>query len=176
MSKNDWQRIIKKQYTYKKIETDKIKGIVSLLYIQEVKSPLLRTYSKNSYIKIVDKNYYWLQIGLEDKNYWITAMYDNNKKLIQYYIDISLENSINYDDDSFLYDLFLDIVLLPNNEMFLLDEDELQDALKEGIINQKQYDLAYKIANKIMKDLRNDRNKLDEFCNKYLKILCRDYA
>lgn len=173
MAKDDWKRITDKEYTTEKVIENDIKGIASLLYIKDITNPLYKTIKQDFTVNIVNKNFYWLQIGPENENYWITAMYDNNKILIQYYIDITLKNIIKYDNDSYFYDLFLDVVVLPNNDIFLLDEDELNIALQENKINENQYKLAYNQAKKTISDFKNNKSYYDNLCNKYFNILQR---
>ena len=141
-----------------------------MLFIKKVTAPLIKNY-KNCQKKIVDENFYWLQIGIENVNYWITAMYDNNKKIIQYYIDITSKNCINSNEETFFYDLFLDIVMLDNGELYLLDEDELKEALDEKNISINQYEFAYRKANEIMEYLSKEKSKLEYLCNKYFNLL-----
>ena len=80
MSKKDWKRVIKRKYIYIPINEEDKKGEASLLYIQNVTEPCYKNY-QNHIVKIADENYYWLQIALEKENYWITAMYDDRKKI-----------------------------------------------------------------------------------------------
>ena len=165
MSKETWKRVIKRKYVTQDIDN----GIVSLILIKEVTSPSIKRYENGTEIKIVDNNFYWLQIGLKDKNYWITAMYNEYKELIQIYIDVTLENII--DDNPSYLDLFLDIVLTANGDIFLLDEEELKKALYEKNITKEQYNFANNEAKNILKELPKQKEKLIKICNKYLESL-----
>lgn len=170
MSKENWSRVTKRKYVYEKLQEDDIEGIASLLHIKEVTSPCIKTPVEGVSIKIADNDFYWLQLGIKNKNYWITAMYNSNKELIQYYIDITLENVIE-DNNPYYYDLFLDIILRENGEIMLLDEEELKMALKENVIDKSQYNLAYDEANRIIDIISKNRNILDTICNKYFDTL-----
>ena len=92
-------------------------------------------------------------------------MYNEKRECIQYYIDITEKNVIDGYENSYFYDIFLDIVLLPSGEIFLLDEDELKEALDNKIINKAQYDNAYSEANRIMKIISNDYSYIENICN-----------
>lgn len=170
MSRSSWSRIIDKKYITIDIKEKEFKGKVSLLYMMDVKEPLIKKYD-NKTITIADKNYYWLQIAIEGKNYWITAMYDNNGKLVQYYIDITRKNHIK-NDDPYFEDLFLDIVILPNGKKFYLDMDELNKAFYEKIIEKDEYDLAIHTAEDIQNKILNNKKEFDDFCYKYF-INCK---
>lgn len=174
MSKPNWKRILKKEYVSKNIIEASKQGSISLLHILELTEPSYKTYN-NKKIKIVDKDYYWLQIAIEDENYWITAMYDENKQCIQYYIDITLKNIIKKEEDSYFFDLFLDIVKLNTGEIVLLDEDELKEALKEKDITEDEYKLAYKVAEKVKTLLESDENYIENICKKYFDILIKTF-
>ena len=127
ISKKGWKRVIERTDAFENIEHKNLKGIASLISVKKVKEPGIKIYNNNK-IKIVDDGFFWLQIGFENKNYWITAMYNEKKEIVQYYIDITEKNVINDYENSCFYDIFLDIVLLPDGEIFLLDEDELKKA------------------------------------------------
>lgn len=168
ISKKGWKRVIERTDAFENIEHKNLKGIASLISVKKVKKPGIKIYNNNK-IKIVDDGFFWLQIGFENKNYWITAMYNEKKEIVQYYIDITEKNVINDYENSCFYDIFLDIVLLPDGEIFLLDEDELKKALDDKIITKVQYDRAYSEANRVIKYISKDPTCLKEMCNKYFE-------
>lgn len=172
ISKENWQRVIDRQYLSCDImENQKNIGTASLLYIKKVKEPLFKVYKDIGKVKIADERYYWLQIALKGTNYWITAMYNETKKLVQYYIDITNENIVNSKDDAYFYDLFLDIVFSSDGKTVLLDEAELNEALKLKIITKEQYNLANNVAGNILENIKLRKQELDKFCLKYFKRL-----
>ena len=78
--------------------------------------------------------------------------FNEKNEVIEWYFDISrrigIENGIPYEDD-----LYLDVVVKPNGEIFLLDEDELKEAYDRLEINETEYQEAKKIANELIKEL-----------------------
>ena len=98
-------------------------------------------------------------------------MYNDNKELIQYYIDITKENVISKNGKSYFYDLFLDVVQLSSGKIYLLDEDELLEALKNKLIDKSDYILAYNEANKIKEELEKNKFKPTKMCELYLEKL-----
>lgn len=171
MDKRNWKRILKCTYKAIEIIENNKKGIVSLLKVLELTEPSYKKYDSVGEIKIVDKNYYWLQIAFEASNYWITAMFDENQKIIQYYIDITQNNILKNPKDARFYDLYLDIVKLDSGEIFILDEDELQEALNNKIIDQNEYNLAYKTLDYLKEIISNPDNEIEKMCDKYFNIL-----
>lgn len=173
ISKENWKRLLEKEFVYKQIKYKELEGEAALIKIKKVKEPLFKQYDEKI-IKLADDGYYWLQLGLKNKNYWVTAMYDANEEIIQYYIDMTKENKINTDGRSYFYDLFLDVVQLANGKIYLLDEDELINALKEHIIDKSDFDLAHAEANKIIELLQKNNFEPIKMCKFYLKELSKN--
>ena len=78
-----------------------------------------------------------MQYFISGKNFAITAMLDDQQKLVQYYIDVAKEYEIDERGLPYFDDLYLDVVLLPNGEIYVLDEDELEDAYKMTMLQRK---------------------------------------
>lgn len=105
ISRKNWKRVTERIDAFEKIENKDVKGIASIICIKKVKEPSFKIYN-NKKIKIVDDGYFWLQIGLKDKNYWITAMYNDKRECVQYYIDITEKNVIDDYENSYYYDIY----------------------------------------------------------------------
>lgn len=71
---------------------------------------------------------------------------ENGRHPCQYYFDITLENDIRPGGQSSFLDLFLDVVLSPGGDVYILDRDELAAALSAGEISPAQYALALREA------------------------------
>ena len=117
---------------------------------------------------IMDNNYKWLEFYDYSSKVRQLAVYDENNDIIEWYFDIAREigkdNGIPYEDD-----LYLDVVVRPNGEIILLDEDELQEAFEKREMTKEEYENAYKEAEQLMNKLKNNKDKLKEFTDKYLK-------
>ena len=111
----------------------------------------------------INPGHYVVELTPLKENYNIRFYFDKKKKLIDYYIDITYENGIEYKVPYYV-DLYLDIIHYPKTDTVeFIDEDELQDALNKKIISKKDYNFAYKVGNKLLKEIRDKKNK-------YLKI------
>ena len=111
---------------------------------------------KNVYI---DEGYYLVEVTPLKEHYNIRYYFDANKNYIDCYIDISLKNGVEYQIPYYI-DLYLDILHSPKtDEYFFVDEEDLKDALEKKKISKKDYDFAYRIGNKIMKDCSKVVNK-----------------
>ena len=83
---------------------------------------------------LIDNNYYIIEIVPLNENYCIRVFVDKYKKVILYYFDITLENGFDSNLNSPYYkDLFIDVIL-KNNQIKVLDEDELKEALEDEYI------------------------------------------
>ena len=167
IDKDYWSRVLKKQTVY--VPMKEIEGIAYLLRIDEVTEPLKKVCFGQE-VTLADAGYYWLQIGLKDENVWITAMYDENGNFVQYYFDVSRKNVID-GENSYFEDLFVDVIVQGENEIEVLDEDELEQALIENVISKDEYNFAKKVARQIIDYVLINRDKCDRLCFHYFEIL-----
>ncbi len=123
-------------------------------------------------IKYISEGYYVIELTPLKEKYNIRYYLDTNKKIIDYYIDISLENGIEFKMPYYI-DLYLDITHYPGEDKVVYaDEDELKSALDDNLISQEDYDMAYKVGNKLLKEIKNKTNKylnidILKYLNKY---------
>ena len=119
---------------------------------------------------IQDDNYKWLQFYQYNKRVCLTTIYDNNNNIVEWYFDIAKEigkeNGMPYQDD-----MYLDVVLKPNGEVVLLDEDEFEEAFERKEFTKEEYDKAYKTAYALMDILKNKQNEMKEFTDYYFNIM-----
>ncbi|MGO1059313.1 hypothetical protein ACTL32_09315 [Planococcus sp. FY231025] len=66
-----------------------------------------------------------------------------------------LQNGLE-DGIAFMDDLFLDLILLPTGEVFEKDRDEIEAALKAGIISCIHYDMAYREYHRLLEEIQQD--------------------
>lgn len=144
---------------------------ITIKKYKEVSSPFIINFD-NSDIKYIDNGTYLIELTPMNENYNIRFYFDENKKYIDYYVDITLENGCEYKLPYYV-DLYLDIIHYPSDDrVAFCDEDELEDALKNKIISKKDYNLAYKVGNKLIEEIRNKKNKyfnidVKEYLDKY---------
>ena len=135
------------------VKDDYFSGDIYFYNFIEVKDKILIPNGKT----IMDNNYKWLEFYDYSSKVKLTAIYDENNRIIEWYFDIARkigkDNELPYEDD-----LYLDVVVTTNGEVMLLDEDEL-----------KEFKNAYKEAEQLMKKLKNNKEKLKEYTDEYLK-------
>ncbi|RIP35992.1 DUF402 domain-containing protein [Staphylococcus gallinarum] len=160
IDKRHWRRIIDREYTEVKVNNNKYKGIIGLVTMKKVREPLeVSVVGQN--IIVADDNYQWLQILPEKKRYSITVMLDDKGNPLEYYFDINIKN-VTQKGNARTIDLCLDVLVLPNGEYELVDEDDLQRALDQGQITRKQYHEAYVIAHQLMIKIDEDFKTMQE--------------
>lgn len=113
----------------------------------------------NDGLKLIDNGYYIMEILPKSENYVIRVYLDNNKNVIEYYIDIT--NGCGIDETSkipYYDDLYLDITIT-NNNVEVLDEEELKNAYQNGLIDSNTYNMAIETKNKLLDEIKNNSNK-----------------
>lgn len=170
MSRSNWPRVIDKEYVHMMCNENNFDGAVGLIYLKNATKPATITYGKTQ-VKIIDNGYFWLQLAHKDENFWLTVMYNQEGKIVQFYFDMTDGNNILDNGESWFYDLYLDVVILPDGTLFLLDEDELNQALNEKEITKDQYDKAHITANNIIKKFDGNIGYLTDLSNRFFNIL-----
>jgi predicted RNA-binding protein associated with RNAse of E/G family len=99
-------------------------------------------------------------------------MFNENLEIVQWYFDIIKSSGLDERGIPYFDDLYLDVVALPPDDILLLDEDELEEALQCKDITKEDYDLAYEEAEQIISDI--DVEKLIKVSNKYLRMVLQD--
>jgi predicted RNA-binding protein associated with RNAse of E/G family len=154
-----WSRINRKSFEVKYIETNDFTGYIAILKLEEVREPLWVTYNEEK-VCIVDNDYTWVQYFPSDTHYVVTKMLDSKGQPVQWYIDICLQQGIDEKGIPWFDDLYVDIVVLANRKAFVLDEDELEEALKSGDISHSEFRLALKETQKLIKQIGEGSLKL----------------
>lgn len=166
----DWKRILQKRFYCSYFESEEFTGYVTLLCLDKVREPLWTKSSKKK-VCIVENNYSWLQYFPKGKHYAVTAQFNEYGQIVQWYIDICLQNGITENNIPWLDDLFLDIVVSPTGEIELLDFDELQNALAVNEISMAEYDLAISESERLLVDISENRFAIFNLCQSYRQAL-----
>lgn len=152
MRREEWSGIEKRRYAVLPFEQDDVRGRMGLLYMDEVRVPFSVSVG-GMRRTIVHTGYSWLQIAPENRNFWMTVMFDDAGQPIECYVDITLENYLPENADAWFIDLFLDIVLEPNGRAAVLDADELDAALAQNEITATDHAMARAETERLLKTL-----------------------
>lgn len=163
MQKTGWKRCLEKEYCYREFNFNEMSGIVSLSHFKKIESPLTIHYEFGDTL-IADNNYKYLQFAFREKNFWLTAMYDDKDTLIELYFDITKGNYFDELSNPYFYDLFLDVVVTNSREIYIVDRDELDDAMVENVITEEEYNMAIKTADSLCRYLSLNKEMVIELC------------
>ena len=167
------RNILENKFISFEIKDDYFDGYISLVDITKIR----KSYSVPRYgdrrEKIFDSNHKWLLLYPKNKNFCITAMYDENLNLIEFYFDMIEKIGITKERIPYIHDLFLDVVITYDREVYVLDQEELYESLINKDITAKQYEKANHTSKYVISYYSKKENfdKLKEYTDKYLKIL-----
>ncbi len=102
--------------------------------------------------EVIKNGYTMLYFAFIGKNYDILKIYDG-REFKGIYVDV-LKYTRRYGNTIEMLDLFLDIFISPSGKWYILDEDELQKALDEGLIDTDTYNFAYREAREIIENIK----------------------
>ena len=86
------------------------------------------------------------------KGWKISKFYDKDKNFLYWYCDI-IDAQIK-DEEYILVDLLVDIKVYPDGRYEILDEEELDEALNEGLITKEQKDEALNKLNALLETIK----------------------
>jgi uncharacterized protein len=160
-SRPDWKRVLKKEYIQSYFSEKNFTGHVALLKILEIREPLTVHYEGEP-LCIADKDFIWLQHYPANEYYSVTTVFNPSGEVVQWYIDICESIEVEREEEPWIKDLFLDIVVLPSGKIHRLDEDELLEALVAGVLDEATMIHAQQVADDlILKIGRGDLKLLD---------------
>lgn len=169
ITREDWSRVLERDFTMVYIDDGNYAGHVALLKIKKIKEPLWTTHEGKTFC-IADEGYSWLQHLPDDEHFGITTMFDEKGNIIQWYIDITTHNGIE-DGIPYMEDLYLDLIKLASGEVIKKDIDEIEKALLEEEITKEIYDLGFKEFHKVYEQLTNGSFKYLDFSIPHKKML-----
>lgn len=164
--------IEKYDFVMKHIEIEGFSGHVGLIDIKKVKDEWYVPRNNGEQVQILGNNFKWLLFYPDSSDHAITTLFNKNDEIIEWYIDVvkemGIENGMPY-----MLDLYLDLVITPKGEKYILDEEELEDALKTKDITQSDFDKAHNTLNNLLEKYDNNENReyLKEISYKYLNEL-----
>ena len=152
----NWRRVTRRSYSCVSVETKEFNGLLTFYRIHDLRDPLYKDYESKR-LCLANRGYLWMQHFPKGEHYVVTTMFDDNGKVVQWYIDICKNQGLTDQKVPWFDDLYLDIVVLPSGEVYLMDEDELEDAYVAGEISYRDVSMAKKTANKLLSLIRNGK-------------------
>ena len=112
-------------------------------------------------ICVMDNNYYIIEVVPKNENYAMRLFLDDKFSPLEFYFDVCKNNGLYENTNIPCYDdLYLDITYLcSTGQIEILDEDELLEGFKLGIINCEELNNIYKEKDKILNEIKSNTNK-----------------
>ena len=98
-----------------------------------------------------------------DKGWKISKFYDANKELLYWYCDI-VEVKIENDEYTFI-DLLVDVKVYKDGSYEILDMDELDEVVRDGLIDENKKEEALRKLNELVELIKNGKFPLEECKN-----------
>ena len=155
VNKSDWIRVTTFKDKTLKIKDENFEGYIYGIYVEKANKRFEVSYGDENFL-ILDNGYIWIQIVPTSKHYTVTIMFDNERNIIQWYIDVTNMNGVDSDGRIFYDDLYLDIVITKERNIILINEDKINNALNNYVITSEQYKNAYKEARDIMNKITKE--------------------
>lgn len=161
--------ISKKQFIWERVNDENFTGNISLMNIFETDTRWEIKREDGKDVCILGNGYKWLGVYPDNETYAVTALYDDKNELVEFYFDMTKENGV-VDGKPYIVDIYLDLVITPENKKIVLDEDELQEALNQNILGKEEFDLAYRTLNRLQDkySTQKDVNDLKSIMQSYL--------
>ena len=134
----DWKRIKASRLAVLDLDEKYFHGMAALLYIDAVMEPLTVKYDGHP-LCILDKGYSWLRHFPQGSQYILTTTFSPDGQILQWYIDLCQSHGVTDEGIPWWDDLYLDIAILPSGQLFVLDADELDEALDKGEISSREH-------------------------------------
>lgn len=166
----EWSGITKRSYTEEHVSAFGRSGMAGLIVMDEAED--FSVPSPSGVMRITHTGYSWLSLAPENAKVWATVMFDENGELFEVYFDLTAGNHTLAGGTSWFDDCYLDVVWSPKSDLItVLDEDELDDAVRRGEVTQEQHEAAIASKDKLLDFLHNNRFAFRETCTALRKEL-----
>ena len=160
------KKLTTKTHTKNAIEFETVmfdeKDIGCFVVVKKI-SKMTKPFSANGSDVLVDDGYMLIEITPKDSVFNVRVFFDEERNILQRYIDISKSTGFDSEANAPYYDdLFLDIVIGKTGDVRVLDEDELEEALKLGVISKDEFDFANQVKERLLQEIENKSNKFIE--------------
>ena len=157
----NWKRVLMRRMIGGELSIKGFSGYAMLVCLDQVRDDLWVDVCGNR-TKVAGDGYCWLTLFPEGELYVVTAMFDEQQNIVQWYIDVCSAVGFTKEGIPWYDDLYLDIIIDADKNHCLIDEDDLERALRQRIIKKQDFDFAYREAERLMKLLKEDKLELLE--------------
>lgn len=167
LDRREWYEECERDFSCMYQKDEFFEGGIGLITFTDIKEPS-EVNTEDGKLCIADRGYQWLELVPKDGHCALTAMFYKGA-LFQMYVDITLKNDVFENGDAEFSDLFLDVVIRNEGEPTIVDENELEEAFRQGVITQEQYELAKASASEIVEFYHANKELVREKIVGYLQ-------
>lgn len=150
-----WTTVLDKHFVPLAKRGEYFDGIITGLVLTKMAEPYWVTI-KGQKICIADDGYVWIQCFPAGRHYVMTAMMDQSGNVVYFYFDMILRHGMGENGVPWYDDLYLDLAMTPTGISEVLDEDELEEALRNKTISEWERDLAVLEMERLLLEVAND--------------------
>lgn len=161
-----WKRVKEKEFQVKRINSATFTGNICYFHIIRVDEALSKDMGYGPFV-IADDGYLYVQFFPEGEAYTLTTMLNDQLEVVEMYVDICKSHGLDERGVPWYDDLYLDIVILPTEEVFLVDEEELAEAKELSLITEEEYTFAREQAFRLLEDMGDFLSLWKSWMRKY---------
>jgi len=143
-----WPRVTARRFITQSFASTEFQGVATLLCMDAVREPFWIEWQGKRFC-LCDSGYTWLQHFPTNTHYAVTSQFDAQGQIVQWYIDICHRHWLDDKGVPWWEDLYLDLLVFPNDGCYIVDEDELDEALEAGVIDARLHTLAWNEARRL---------------------------
>jgi len=155
----DWPRILSKRYEQQRLDHAGFHGYITWLWLDRVKQPL-EVEVQGVRRCVAGDGYVWMQLFPDGGRHTLTIMLDRKLQVRQWYYDVAREVGLSSDGTPYWDDMYLDVVCFSPYEPVLIDQDDLDAALGEGVISKEDYEETCREAEALLQSVKDGTNPL----------------
>ncbi len=166
----NWRRVEAHSFIAARVETPAFCGVASLYSIHQVREPLYKPIAGVQTL-LADDGFRWLQLYSDreaSQNYVVTAMYDAQRRLVQWYIDVCSCHGVDHRGVPWHDDLYLDVIASDHGAVEILDAADLEAAFDTDVVLLSAYLLAWREVHRLAPQVRGGTLPEMQFASKAL--------
>ena len=164
-----WVRVLERAFKVRRLEDKRFSGYVTCLDIVKVREPLFVT-SVGQRLCVADAGYTWLQHFPDSTRYCVTTVLNPGGEVVQHYLDVADKLGVSGEGIPWWDDLYLDVLVVPGVGSEIVDEDDLEQGLIEGVVTEADAARAHTEAERLKTLIDADAFPLLEFAAQHAAL------
>lgn len=157
------------------MNNSRFKGWVAINHLTDGET-FYMNFPKSGKKPVVGEGMKWITLIPDNQKRSITAFISKEGKITCWYIDVIDSVKICEDGVVSFLDEYLDVLMTPDGEYFIDDEDELESAYKSGELTELQYKEALNEGRLIVEELASDIPATEKWCMEIFNLAEKEIA